>query len=255
MKKRICLFIGFLFLIGFVYCEDNLTKEEETNVENEFVEEIVEQKLPEEKIDEQVIEKVDEEKDELPIQKENVKTQIELLILKDFESNIDKISKLSTYLSTEEKLGLYNTYKKNNSVMPFLLNAVVGFGVGSYYEGDKLGGIIGSCLDGVGLVVLIFQISEYQDDIKRWNMRLANINYNNINQTAISSVPTFDPRAAVIILIAARIYEISRPGRYVKKINKELYESLNLNSLTASFLPVLNSDGKIALAYNLNIEL
>jgi hypothetical protein len=77
------------------------------------------------------------------------------LIKSDLFKNQSKIEELSKDLSSTEKLTLYSQYKKDQWV-PFLINFLVGCGVGSFVEGDTTGGVIalGSDLAGIACMLV-----------------------------------------------------------------------------------------------------
>ena len=108
MKKIICLLVGLLMFAGA------------------FSQEAEEQKA--ETVTEAAAETKTEKVSEAPT--ESVKPQIEFLIRHNYNSNKAKISELSTYLTTNEKIELYETFE-TKPIWPVLFNVGAGFGIGS----------------------------------------------------------------------------------------------------------------------------
>lgn len=187
---------------------------------------------------------------------EDIKPQVEFLINQNLKQNIDTISVLSLQLPATDKISLYNTYKKE-ALKPVLLNTLVGFGLGSYLDGDLFGGILGSCLDGAALLGWIFAIDAYTVELDAYKDNvIAGTPYVSVNGKYITHEPDFWEKASVPFLLsaAARIYGGLRANRYVKKYNKKLVEALNLESLSTSLLPVMKQDGSLAMAFNVQLN-
>ena len=173
---------------------------------------------------------------------EEVKPQIEFLINQNLKNNMDTISVLSLQLPASDKMNLYNTYKKD-PLKPVLLNSLVGFGVGSYLDGDLLGGIIGSCLDGVAIFGCFLAVGGYLKELEAYQKKYTVF------------MPDFMDFAIIplLITVGARVYEGTRANKYVKKYNKRLVDALNLNTLSTSFVPVLKQDGSLAMTFNVQL--
>ncbi len=206
--------------------------------------------------------------------KDDVKPQIEFFINQDLKKNKNTISELSLQLPAVDKMNLYNSYKKD-ALSPFLWNTLVGFGVGSYLDGDLLGGIVGSCLDGLGIVVGIWAWIDYSVHLEKYEKQISDyvnsrsLYYRlplgeipdsaNVSTEETKYLPKHAPyyhfEIPLICFAIARLYEGTRAFRFVKKYNKQLTEALNLNSLTTSLLPVINPDGSFAMLWNVSITL
>jgi hypothetical protein len=77
------------------------------------------------------------------------------LIQENLFRNAEKIEEISGTLSDIERFTIFSKYEKN-PVLPFVANLAVGFGVGSFFQGDIAGAVIaliGDCL-GAGLPIL-----------------------------------------------------------------------------------------------------
>lgn len=73
------------------------------------------------------------------MQKDEAFKQIEYLIDDDLFDNADRIKALSGNLSPAQKNTLYDEYSKSAGG-PFALNFFLGFGIGSFVQGDKKAG-------------------------------------------------------------------------------------------------------------------
>jgi hypothetical protein len=85
-----------------------------------------------------------------------IATMSEVIILLDqgLDQNYDLLKMKIPELLDNEKMMIYDE-KKKDAAVPFLVNFIVGFGIGSYIEGDPYGGtiqLIGS-LAGLGTYV------------------------------------------------------------------------------------------------------
>lgn len=78
---------------------------------------------------------------------ENLMTVI-MLIDDDIYRNANEIRSISSQLELSEKLFIYQE-KEKSTTAPFLLNFLVGFGIGSWVQGDEVGGIVGT-VGGIG---------------------------------------------------------------------------------------------------------
>lgn len=195
--------------------------------------------------------------------KDDVKPQIEFFINQDLKKNKNTISELSLQLPAVDKMNLYNSYKKE-ALSPFLWNTLVGFGVGSYLDGDLLGGIVGSCLDTIVIIGWITSIEDYKGSLRCYQKNIEYMAKGNsqpcskYNGKYITRLPDYWEDYAyipILLSVATRVYEGTRAFRFVKKYNKQLTEALNLNSLTTSLLPVINPDGSFAMLWNVSITL
>ncbi|MBK5263500.1 MAG: hypothetical protein JJE17_13195, partial [Peptostreptococcaceae bacterium] len=65
---------------------------------------------------------------------------ISLMIDSDFSGNYNPISKESIKLTDYEKMSLYSMHEDSPTV-PFVVNFLVGAGIGSFIQGDKKGGL------------------------------------------------------------------------------------------------------------------
>ncbi|HOV94197.1 MAG TPA: P13 family porin [Spirochaetales bacterium] len=122
------------------------------------------------------------------------------LIKSDLFKNQAQIQGLSKDLSSTEKMALYSEYKKDQWV-PFLVNFVLGAGIGSFIEGDTTGGAIALGSDVAGLACIL--VGAGSSD----GVGLVTVGY--------------------ITLLSSRIFEIVRPFTYTAHYNSTLKQSLN----------------------------
>jgi hypothetical protein len=67
--------------------------------------------------------------------------EIRLLIQKGLDENYEAIEEKSLLLTPVEKLSLYDACKKSAGI-PLALNIITGLGIGSFIQGDTIGGAI-----------------------------------------------------------------------------------------------------------------
>ena len=132
------------------------------------------------------------------------------MIKDDLFKNQAAIKSASASLSQTQKMALYGEYKKDQWV-PFLINFVVGAGIGSFIEGDKTGGIIALVgdLSGVGAVAI------------------GAVSY----ASAVASNPYTTSGLGImtvgyLIIAGSRIFEIIRPFTFTANYNSSLKSSL-----------------------------
>ncbi|NCD04675.1 MAG: P13 family porin [Spirochaetia bacterium] len=146
----------------------------------------------------------------------------------DFQ--IDLIEKLSINFNENEKDILYDANKKK-ILLPFLVNTIVGHGIGSFIQGDIKGGTlsISGELTYFFIISIGFCLSEATDE------KLGN--------------PTM--LVGVIGLVASKIYQMIRPFYYASNYNNKLSESLNYVAIK----PSISTDKKFSLNLSYKIPL
>jgi len=162
------------------------------------------------------------------------------MIKSDLFKNQSTIQGLTQSLTSTEKMALYTEYKKDQWV-PFLVNLVVGAGIGSFIEGDSTGGAIALTGDIVGLGAVILGASTYASSVYSYpytysskGLGLASFGY--------------------VVLIGSRIFEIVRPFTWTARYNSTLKQSLNYMagiSLAPSFE---NGIAGVTLAYRVKLN-
>ena len=144
----------------------------------------------------------------------------------------------SDSLSKAEKVNLYDD-KKKNPWLAFGLNLAVGFGIGSFVNGDKKGGttqlvgqILGCAFTGVGYGLFIASTGIF-------NIPTDGGYYSEPNYGLFAAgVGTII--GGVIVIGAYQIYGIVRAFTFTNSYNDTLKHSLGLTSTDISLLPVVD---------------
>lgn len=177
----------------------------------------------------------------------DIKAYMEYLLTEDLNMNLDKISVLSEAIPIYERYDLYKKYQPTSN-WPVILNTTVGFGVGSFLMGDKKGGIIGSCWDGVNILLLI----------------IASIPIT--GQETISEgghteyITVYEPNNVALALTGlsfagSRIFQGIRARVYLKSLSENLLDALGLKEFKTGFDPILTPDGNLGLEFKVKIGL
>jgi hypothetical protein len=160
------------------------------------------------------------------------------MIKNDLFKNQDRIKEASSSLKQTDKMILYNECKKDQWV-PFLVNFVVGAGIGSFIEGDKTGGTIALVGDLVGMGAVAFGAAAYSSEI-----------YSNPYTTKGLGTMTL----GYVALIGTRIFEIIRPFTYTARYNSTLKGTLGYFD-GLSFAPTVeNGVAGLAVAYKVKLN-
>ncbi|APR64552.1 hypothetical protein N187_00165 [Borrelia anserina Es] len=133
-----------------------------------------------------------------------------------------------------EKMLLYETYKKS-SLLPFLLNLFVGFGVGSLVQGDITGGLLSLGFDTLGLGLVGYgAYSVYQSYYKSVDKKPSVVSLSILTLGGVTMALT-------------RIVEVILPFTYVSGYNKRLQQNLGimLGGLQPGFDMNFNRDGDL----------
>nr|AAR14935.1 outer membrane protein P13 [Borreliella burgdorferi] len=134
-----------------------------------------------------------------------------------FSSFAQDDSKSTFNLGAGEKFLIYETNKKD-SLVPFLLNLFLGFGIGSFAQGDMLGGslILGFDAVGIGLIVTGAYL-----DIKAFdnNAKKADFKWTWGKGMML---------AGVVTMAVTRLTEIVLPFTFANNYKRKLKNSLNI---------------------------
>lgn len=148
--------------------------------------------------------------------------------------NLQKVAELSSELTMDQKQSIYR-WKKVPVVMPFAMNFVLGFGSGSFSQGDDGMGILFLVGDTLCTAVIIYDILS-----TGWE--------NFMDSFSGRGGAARELNASKIALIAAaglRIWQGIRPFTYASKKNAKLKSALGLDGATVAFAPILTDEGAV----------
>jgi len=121
---------------------------------------------------------------------------------------------------------------KDDQLVAFLLNFFIGMGIGSFYQGDTVGGVIclGGELLGAGLITIGF-IGMYRT----------------ILDTSADEDISFDDKSFAVIIAGAAVYTAARIFSYIRP-------SMYANSFPVAVLPGVDKEGQPALVAMVNFK-
>lgn len=157
---------------------------------------------------------------------------ISLMIDSDLFANHDAIGKESANLSDLEKMTLFSMHEDSPTI-PFVVNLLVGGGIGSFIQGDTQGGFRALLTEVVGLGLYAVGVAD-------------------VYSSAANGVEASAGGAAMVligasVLLGGRIYECIRPFSYSKAYNNQLHSALR-GKAEIFVTPVITSvDNKMAL--------
>lgn len=135
---------------------------------------------------------------------------ISLMIDSDFSGNFDSIRNESEKLSDYEKMSLYSMHEESPTV-PFVVNLLVGAGIGSFIQGDTKGGLNALISDIVGIG--LYSVGYVQV-------------YSAALDNDISSAGSTLVLLGAGVLLGSKIYQCTRPFSYSKAYNNRLHSAL-----------------------------
>ena len=161
------------------------------------------------------------------------------LIKDGLNKNFHHIQQHSLHLTQSQKFALYNMHE-NSMGIPLVLNIVVGFGLGSWIQGDLVGGFAGSIGDALGIVMIyVGAISAltYEAD---WN-------------TYTVTYPNYDKgvrvmTAGAVLLCLSRVAQVVFPITYSPRYNKKLQNALDYHNVSFDVTPTVDNKGNGSLA-------
>lgn len=158
---------------------------------------------------------------------------VSAMIDNNLNKNFNQINQAAMTLSQNEKIMLINEHEKS-ATLPFVVNLLVGAGIGSYIQGDTLGGTIGLVGETVGLCAIT---GGYLMTV-----------YDALNSTTTDGVYELDPTGTIVIVAGAaiwagaRIFELIRPFTYTSSYNKKLNSAV-YSAPQMAFVPY-SADGE-----------
>ena len=204
-----------------------------------------------------------------------------LLFADDFTSclnNIDKkldsttiatIQKYSANLTEAEKYVLYEHNQMSGGNAAFI-NLCLGFGIGSYIQGDTTGGTISLVADLAGYAMILAGNYKQSADKKKENERQAALaaeqearynsgdySYTSSSSSSSSSTNTGFPvlsTIGLVVIAANRIFTCIRPYTYARSYNKRLSKAL-YGAPTVALVPTLDELGNTSWTLSAKIDL
>ena len=181
---------------------------------------------------------------------------INILKASGLKKSFEQIRTESAYLSFAQKEQLFSLYK-NKPLAPFLLNGLIGFGVGSFIQNDYLSG--GLCLTadiasfGLGIAGLIAWQKEFYSMANIYSMaNKAEQSVSGLLGMLFSGAKAFPFLiAGGILSIASRAYGMVSPWVYGALYNKRLEQALRIGEARLSLTPLVMPDASCGLALRL----
>lgn len=149
---------------------------------------------------------------------------ISLMIDADLAGNFNTIAKESAKLSDFEKMSLYSMHE-NSPTLPFVVNLLVGYGIGSFLQGDTKTGTTALVADIVALG--LYSVGYVQIYEAAFQGEISDIGYTMF-------------LLGVGVLVGSKIYQCTKPFSYAKEYNRRLHSSL-LGKAEVFVTPVLTS--------------
>ncbi len=172
--------------------------------------------------------------------------KIRLLIEDNLFKNADIIAAESVNLTDTET---YTLYTENEKEMwtPLLLNGFLGFGIGSFSQGDYLGGGIAVGAELVGYGLLIAGVAPIMN-------LYFNPSTDPVDVNAITTQYVGFYLAGTAVLLGNRIFQVIRPVVYTNSFNDTLKKSLGVTQISYSATPAYdfkNEEPTLTLAFNI----
>ncbi|MGP1601196.1 P13 family porin [Treponema sp.] len=171
------------------------------------------------------------------------------------KKNFNDIYTEAGFLSFGEKQQLYSSFE-DKPLAPFLLNWLIGFGIGSFVQKDYLSG--GLCLAaditsvGIGLTGVILWQKELFDASRNANQDLGSLFLMVFNALTMRTAMPFII-AGGVLSIASRVYGMIAPWVYGASYNKRLEQALRIGEVRLSVAPLVMPDASCGLALRLEL--
>ena len=162
----------------------------------------------------------------------------------------------SPMMSDFEKIVTYNEMHKS-ATGGFLLNTVIGCGVGSYSQGDILGGTVGLCgeigastLVGVGAMLISNAELNYETTRNEISRMYQNDpeGYDKASQRAAEQYDSETTTGYAIMITGGvvwggfKIFEMIRPFTFANKFNKQLKDAFGITQIAV--VPTYTKDNQ-----------
>jgi hypothetical protein len=171
---------------------------------------------------------------------EDTFSEVNRLLQDGLNENFDLIQGKADLLSSSEKIFLFDKFDKSAG-LPVTLNLLVGFGVGSYIQGDKMGGTIQVISESLGVVGIIL------------GMLSTGPSSQTENAYEEDSVLMVAAGVGIIFYVGAKIFGGVRPFVFKSRYNGKLKDALQYHSVSYNIVPSFdyNGNGKIAATLSL----
>lgn len=132
---------------------------------------------------------------------------------------------------------------EKDTTVPFLLNLFVGFGVGSYVQGDTTGGVIGTVGEIAPYAVLCAATAKYTND-------LMNPAITEEKAMKLSQKYATTSTLCALAVLGVRIFECIRPFTF----EEDLAASIGARDINFAAIPVPTSASNVDIALNCKID-
>ncbi|MGP1523707.1 MAG: P13 family porin, partial [Treponema sp.] len=169
------------------------------------------------------------------------------------KKNFNDIYTEAGFLSFDEKQQLYSSFE-DKPLAPFLLNWLIGFGIGSFVQKDYLSG--GICIAaeitsfGLGIAGFIVWQKEVVDASLKAAQDLGSLFLMVFNALTMRTAMPFII-AGGVLSIASRVYGMIAPWVYGASYNKRLEQALRIGETRLSLAPLVMPDASCGLALRL----
>jgi hypothetical protein len=168
--------------------------------------------------------------------------------------NFSLIQTESIYLTPSQRVNLVDVYQKSVG-LPFALNLFLGFGIGSFSQGDATGGwitLLGEAAGIAGVVVgvtmmplAVNDMAPYPpDDYYPYN------GYPNNNVDIASALIV----GGTLLYLGTRIFELIRPFTFANSYNTKLKRALNYYNMSYNIVPAFDMKGTTTVVASLSFK-
>lgn len=171
---------------------------------------------------------------------------------------LHEISNLSSELTFSESNYIFNKYEKK-AAGPFFLNLFVGFGVGSFYQGDTVGGTIGITGDLLTNAAMLFLYFDYYSNLIELSNKRDEHNYGSEKYEEYADKMSKDYQQFTMnilftsgVSLCIKLFQYIRPFAFANSYNDKLRNALVPEF---SFAPTLNNDKELCISMGASIRL
>ena len=132
---------------------------------------------------------------------------------------------------------------EKDTTVPFLLNLFVGFGVGSYVQGDTTGGVIGTIGEIAPYAVLCAATAKYTNDLM--NPAITEEKRMQLSQKYVTT-----STLCALAVLGVRVFECIRPFTF----EEDLAASIGARDINFAAIPVPTSASNVDIALNCKID-